>query len=187
MKRALDLSFDVLTTPERLGLLESCERFRRQLPAVEHPLINQVGEQASAAEVGGRLASVLADRLRITRPEAGRRIGEAEDLGERRAITGEPLAPQLEATAAAQRAGDLGAAHVAVIRGFVHRLPNFVDAETRAQAEAQLAQLAVSIAPTSWPSWPTSSPIALTPTEISPTRIEPVAAVSRSASRTATA
>ena len=28
---------------------------------------------------------------------------------------------------------ELGAGHVAVIRGFVHRLPDFVDIETRAQ------------------------------------------------------
>ncbi len=35
-----------------------------------------------------------------------------------------------------------GAGHVAVIRGFVHRLPDFVDIETRAKAEAQLARLA---------------------------------------------
>ena len=49
MKRALDLTFDALTTPERLALLQQCETFRRWLPAVEHPLINQLGEQADAA------------------------------------------------------------------------------------------------------------------------------------------
>ncbi len=37
MKRAVDLRCDALTTPERLALLESCEMFRRQLSAVEHP------------------------------------------------------------------------------------------------------------------------------------------------------
>src|SRR5579875_981576 len=91
MKRALDLSFDVLTTPERLALLECCETLRRQLPAVEHPLINEVAAQADKAELGGTLPSALADRLRITRAEASRRIHEAADLGARRAVTGEPL------------------------------------------------------------------------------------------------
>ena len=62
-------------------------------------------------------------------------------MGERRALSGEPLEPVLAATAAAQRNGQLGAGHVAVIRGFVHRLPDFVDIETRAKAEAQLARL----------------------------------------------
>jgi hypothetical protein len=56
MKRALDLSFDVLTTPERLTVLLSCEELRRQLPAVEHPLINHLSDQADPAELGGTLA-----------------------------------------------------------------------------------------------------------------------------------
>jgi hypothetical protein len=83
----------------------------------------------------------LADRLHITRADASRRIGEAADLGGRKAITGEPLPPVLPATAEAQRAGDIGPGHVAVIRGFWHRLPDFVDVETRQKAEAQLARL----------------------------------------------
>jgi hypothetical protein len=141
LHRALQLSFDALTTPERLSLLERCERFRRQLPAVEHPLINQVGAQAGETELGGKLAHTLADRLRITRADASRRIHEAADLGERTAITGEPLEPVLAATASAQRDGQIGAGQVAVIRSFVHRLPDFVDVETRQQAEAQLARL----------------------------------------------
>src|SRR3984957_12461267 len=141
-KRALDLRCDALTTPERLALLESCEEIRRLLPAVEHPLINQLSEQADAAELGGKLAPALANRLRITRAEASRRIHDAADLGERRALTGEPLEPVLPATAQAQRNGDLGPGHVAVIRGFFHRLPDFVDIETRAKAEAQLGRLA---------------------------------------------
>jgi hypothetical protein len=141
-KRALDLRCDALTTPERLALLQTCEKVRRWLPAVEHPLINQLSDQADAAELGGTLAAALANRLRITRAEASRRIHEAADLGERRALNGEPLEPLLPATAAAQRSGDLGAGHVAVIRGFFHRLPDYVDIETRQKAEAHLARLA---------------------------------------------
>src|ERR1700733_5034087 len=141
-KRALDLTFDVLTTPERLRVLERWEQMRRWQPAVEHALINQLAEQADATELGGTLPSALADRLRISRAEASRRIHEAADLGQRRALNGEPLEPVLPATAEAQRNGELGAGHVAVIRSFWHRLPDFVDIETRAKAEAQLARLA---------------------------------------------
>ncbi|WP_157123615.1 DUF222 domain-containing protein, partial [Mycobacterium shimoidei] len=108
LKRALDLTFDALTVPESLAMLARCEKLRRQLPAVEHPLINQLGEHADEAELGGRLGAVLAERLRITRAEANRRIGEAADLGPRRAMTGEPLEPVLAASAAAQRAGTIG-------------------------------------------------------------------------------
>ena len=142
LKRALDLSFDALTTPERLAVLNSCEVLRRQLPAVEHPLINQLSEQADASELGGKLAPALADRLLITRAEASRRIHEAADLGERRALNGEPLEPVLPTTAHAQRNGEIGAGHVTVIRSFSYRLPDFVDIDTRQKAEAQLARLA---------------------------------------------
>ncbi|HEY6818062.1 MAG TPA: DUF222 domain-containing protein, partial [Mycobacterium sp.] len=141
-KRALDLTFDVLTTPERLRVLERWEQMRRWQPAVEHALINQLAEQADPTELGGILPSALADRLRISRAEASRRIHEAADLGERRALNGEPLAPLLPATAQAQRNGVIGFGHVAVIRSFWHRLPDFIDIETRAKAEAQLARLA---------------------------------------------
>jgi hypothetical protein len=140
-KRVLDLTFDALTTPERLNVLETFEEFRRQIPAVEHALINElVGEEP--AVLGGKLPAALADRLRISRTEASRRVHEAADLGERRALNGEPLPPVLEATAAAQRNGDLGAGHIAVIRSFWARLPEFIDVETRARAEVQLARLA---------------------------------------------
>jgi hypothetical protein len=142
MKRAVDLTFDVLTTPERLSMLQNCEQIRRVLSAVEHPLINQLAEQADTTELGGKLAPALANRLRISRVEASRRVHEAAELGERRALNGEPLPPVLPATAEAQRNGDIGTGHVAVIRGFWHRLPDFVDIETRVSAEAQLARLA---------------------------------------------
>jgi len=112
------------------------------LSAVEHPLINQLAAHADPTELGGKLGPALANRLRISRAEASRRIHEAADLGPRRALNGETLPPVLGASAEAQRNGDIGAGHVAVIRSFWHRLPDFVDIETRHKAEAQLARLA---------------------------------------------
>ena len=89
--------------------------------------------------MGGTLRCALADRLRITKAEASRRIAEAEDLGERRALTGEPLAPLLSHTAAAQRDGLIGDGHVKEIRNFFAHLPAEVDLGTRDAAEADLA------------------------------------------------
>ncbi len=57
------------------------------------------------------------------------------------------LAPLLTATAAAQRAGRIGADHVRVIRSFLRRLPASVDLETREHAEAHLAELATKHGP----------------------------------------
>ncbi|ORB83219.1 hypothetical protein B1987_04500, partial [Mycobacterium kansasii] len=110
-------------------------------------LINQLGAQAGEEELGAKLRSALADRLRITKSEASRRIDEAADLGQRRALTGEPLAPQLTATAAAQRDGLVGDGHVRVIRGFFAHLPAEVDLATREAAEADLARKACGYRP----------------------------------------
>ncbi|WP_099288323.1 HNH endonuclease signature motif containing protein [Mycobacterium persicum] len=133
------LTFDALTTPELLRVMERLERRERRSRSVRHALINQLCAQASEDELGGKLPAALADRLRITKAEANRWIAEAEDLGERRALTGEPLAPKLTATAAAQRDGLIGDAHIRVIRDFVAHLPGAVDAGTREAAESDLA------------------------------------------------
>jgi uncharacterized protein DUF222 len=147
VSRLTELSFEMVTTPERLELLERLEQVTRRLPIPRHALINGVRREATAAEIGGKLPHVLADRLRITRAEAARRIDEAADLGQRSALTGQPLAPQLPATAAVQHDGKIGSVHVRVIRGFLRDLPCWVDADTRAHAEAQLADLATQYRP----------------------------------------
>jgi hypothetical protein len=139
LDRLCELSFDVFTTPERLRAMERLERVTRRLRAPQHALINQLDAQASEEELGGTLRVALADRLRITKAEAGRRIDEAADLGERRALTGEPLAPQLAATAAAQRDGLIGDGHIKLIRSFFAHLPAEIDLSTREAADADLA------------------------------------------------
>jgi Domain of unknown function (DUF222) len=135
-----ELNFDALTAREWLALLERVESVRRRLPVSEHKLINNLAHQATAEELGGKLSCAIAERTLISRAEASRRIKEAADLGPRRALTGEPLAPTLAGAAAAQREGKLGAGQVAVIRRFYHQLPGWVDAATRDKAEADLAE-----------------------------------------------
>jgi len=147
VSRIVGHCYDALTTPERLALLDRLEQETRRLRVPGHELVNQLAEQATPAELGGRLAHALADRLRITRGDAARRVAEAADLGPRRALTGEALPPLLTATAAAQRDGKIGPAHVAVIRQFLHRLPRAVDLGTRECAEQQLAGLATQARP----------------------------------------
>ena len=147
VSRFVGHSYDSLTNPERLGLLEVLEHERRRLQVPGHQLINQLALQSDCSELGGKLPHALADRLHITRAEAGRRIADAADLGPRRALTGEPLDALLPATAAAQRAGAIGADHVAVIRRLFHQLPEAVDVETREQAERHLASKAAQFRP----------------------------------------
>jgi hypothetical protein len=53
----LELSFDALTTPERLGLLERLEHETRRLPVAGSALINQLRRQAGETELGGKPAT----------------------------------------------------------------------------------------------------------------------------------
>jgi hypothetical protein len=142
-----DADIDALNTQQCLAMLEQCEQVRRGLPALEHRLINKLSREATPEELGGKLSHAIAEATLISRAEAGRRVREAADLGERCGLTGEPLPPVLAATAAAQRTGRLGAGQVAVIRRFWHQLPGFVDADTREAAEAHLADLGTHYRP----------------------------------------
>ena len=94
LRRCAAVQTDALSTQQRLWILEQVETARRMLPALEHGSINGLAEQASRAELGGRLSHALADRLRIMRTEASRRVGEAADLAPRRTFTGQPLPPR---------------------------------------------------------------------------------------------
>jgi hypothetical protein len=137
------LAFDVLTAPEVLNVKDRLETVNRRQAAVDHRLTHHLTAQASPAELGGKSwTDVLSNRLRIGRGEARRRLDEADDLGPRVAMTGEPLQPVLPNTAAAQAAGTIGAEHVRIIRRFFADLPAAVDVETRQACEADLARIA---------------------------------------------
>ncbi|WP_301147629.1 HNH endonuclease signature motif containing protein [Mycobacterium simiae] len=140
-------SYESMTNPELLGLLEAIERETRKLHVPGHRMINQLARQATSDELGGKLTHALSDRLSISRAESARRVAEADDLGPRQALTGEPLEPRLAATAAAQREGAIGTGQIAVIRQFFAALPSWVDVETQAIAERQLAQRGTEFRP----------------------------------------
>lgn len=138
--RACALNFDALSPRQQLAVLRRCEKQRRRIPAVEHPVINSLARQAPSFELGGTVVHAIAEATLISRSEASRRIKEARDLGPRHGLTGELIPPALAATAAAQLDGTLGAGQVAVIRKFYHQLPGWVDFATREKAEARLAK-----------------------------------------------
>ena len=142
-----DEATELWTTGQRREQLTRIEALARMLPGLAHELINQLAADATGEELGGSLSHALANWLRITRHDAARRVHEAADLGARRALTGEPLAPRLAATAAAQRRGSIGGEHVQVIRGFFAHLPCRIDEPTRADAERKLAEVASQYRP----------------------------------------
>jgi hypothetical protein len=137
------LAFDVLTAPEVLSVKDRLETVNRRQAAVDHRLTHQLTSQASAVDLGAKSwTDVLSNRLRIGRGEARRRLDEADDLGPRTAMTGQPSQPALPNVAAAQDAGNIDAEHVRIIRRFFADLPNAVDFETRQACEAYLARIA---------------------------------------------
>ncbi|WP_205873826.1 HNH endonuclease signature motif containing protein [Mycobacterium camsae] len=146
LDRLCGLTFDAFTTPEWMRGMERLEKVARRLRTPQHALITHLGA-ATIEELGAALPAALADRLRITKAEANRRIAEAEELGQRRTLTGEPLAPKLAATAAAQREGRIGDGHVKVIRSFIAHLPSTIDMGTWEAAEKDLAGKACDFRP----------------------------------------
>ena len=143
------LCFAGLTAAEVLAIQKRLEHGYRAQPAVDHQLIHQLTAQATPAELGANSwPKVLSEALRISTDEAKRRIKQAELLGPRTAMTGEPLPPTLPNVAAAQARGQIGSEHVRTIEKFFNELPSRIDAQTRDQAEADLARIATGLGPT---------------------------------------
>jgi len=141
------LTLDALSELDRVAVLCRLTRIARKFSAHQYDVVNGLVEQATPTDIGGPLALVLADRLSLTPAGARRMIREAADVGARRAITGEPLAPRLCSTADKLHRGAIGVEHVAVIRGFFHQLPDHVPAAAREKAEQMLGGFAAELRP----------------------------------------
>ena len=90
---------DTMDTGQRLATITAITSIDRQLAGVESELIAGLQRDTTHAELGDGLTSTLARVTRITKPEANRRIRDADDIAPRTAMTGEPLPPRLPATA----------------------------------------------------------------------------------------
>lgn len=140
--------FSSLSRAELLAVLDEYEALTCQLPVSLHRLLAQLQADTTPRELGAKSWNeVLRVRWRLSTTEASRRLGEAAELGPRRALTGQPLPPVLPVVAAAVGAGLINAEHVRVLRDAVERLPGFVDQVTRDQFEADLVRVAVGVGP----------------------------------------
>ncbi len=143
---ALDGAIDALlatdisarSTRDQMGLLRRLNIAASRLPAIGHRAITALRDSATPAELGDPLTTALANTLHITPKDAKARIDDAAELGPRRTLSGEPLAPWLPATATAQAAGTIRADHVRVIRDFFKDLPGHVSIDDRTRAERDL-------------------------------------------------
>ena len=135
--------FDALDPPERFAVLEWMEAEHRRLTAVSHARVARLEQFEGCPPVG----IVLADVLRISPPEARRRIRDAEQLAPRTTLTGEPLPPLLPDTSTAWHAGQLDGEHLRVIQKFFRDLPDHVGPVEVEKAERSLAEHAVNLRP----------------------------------------
>ncbi|WP_156753016.1 DUF222 domain-containing protein, partial [Mycobacterium sp. 1245801.1] len=81
--RVCALNVDALKPRQQLAVLARCEKQRRRIPAVEHPVINSLARQAPSVELGATVVHAIAEATLISRAEAARRLNEARDLGPR--------------------------------------------------------------------------------------------------------
>ncbi|MDQ2884107.1 MAG: HNH endonuclease [Actinomycetota bacterium] len=103
-------------------------------------VIAEVDSRGTATAVGYTNTIDLVRAVgRVTRGEARARIAAAADVLPTRGLGGAMVPPRLPATAAAVAEHAIGAADVRVIRSVLARIPPHIDAETRAQVEAELA------------------------------------------------
>jgi hypothetical protein len=133
---------------ELLALLRGLETQRRRLPVVDHALVAELDQRGVAGELAARdTKSLLRDVLRLSPRQAKARYGAAIDLGPRRGLTGEVLAPLLPSVAAAQADGVLSVEHARVIIRVIEQLPPAVEAEHGAAVEARLVAEAARFDP----------------------------------------
>ncbi|MEW1882055.1 DUF222 domain-containing protein [Rhodococcus sp. NPDC080181] len=127
---------------DRRAVIQRMEALTRSVTAYSHTWLNELISQHGLDVYPGSVPCSVAWMLRITPRTAGARVRLAAELGDRTALSGEPLPPLLPHTAAAVRAGLLDAKHVQMIREFFRHLPSSVDPQTRDRAEQQLVGLA---------------------------------------------
>ncbi|MCW2733321.1 MAG: hypothetical protein JWR13_4137 [Mycobacterium sp.] len=140
--------FDALSATETVTLLDALEESECRGAAHRHRALAQLQQQTTAVEIGAKSwRDVLAIRWRLSGSEAGMRLTQAALLGPRRSVTGEVLAPTLEAVAVAQRMGFLTNEHVEIIRKGIARIPGWVQQSERDQIEVDWVRHGVGDGP----------------------------------------
>ena len=132
-----------------LDLLRGMESASRIVHSVLLDALAEVDSRRLAAQAGFRsTAALVGDLVHLSRTEARLRVEQATKLGVRRALTGEPLAPELPGTAAALAAGEIGPAHVRIIIEIMDAVPASTSSAQRAEVEADLGRHARTFGPT---------------------------------------
>ena len=138
-----EADWESLDIRDRFNNLERLETAMRRQRALSHKVIDGLDDEA----VGAPVALAVSDVLRISRSEARRRVRDAAQLQPRATLTGQPVPPDLPATAAAWRDGILDPEHLRAIQAFISVLPDHVPPAQVQEAETFLADHAALLRP----------------------------------------
>lgn len=141
-----ELDFDTYHPAVRLRALQHLEAAARRQTVSGHDIIAGLAGE-DRADIGGPVHKVVADWLRVSCAEARRRLRDAQQLAPRTTLTGQPLPPELPATAEVWRDGQLDAAHLRVIQTFIGELPEATAPDIVERSERFLAEQATQLRP----------------------------------------
>jgi hypothetical protein len=136
--RALDLTAG--SDEELIDLLGGVERRVRRFAVVDHALIAETDDRGLGLQRGCANTTAFVSRvLGVGVGQARLRFRAAEQLAPRRTLTGEVLAAEFPATAAAQAEGAISVEHARVITATIKAMPVEVWEERFEVIEPQLA------------------------------------------------
>lgn len=138
-----------LDANELVGFLQAFESIRNKIPVVDHAAIQTATDLGVPHSLCQRsMTRVLTQALRLSPADAGRRVRAAQQLGDRRALTGPSLPPLRPHLAAAQRRGEISAEQVGVVDRGLRAVdqPGFDPADVEAGEEI-LARQARTLGP----------------------------------------
>jgi hypothetical protein len=139
----LSTELSALPSVEVTALLTELEVQRRRLEAADQRTVAEVVERGIAGDYARTSpVDLLVNLLRIAPAEAKARVRRAEDLGPRRALTGERLDPLLPLVSAAICEGEISVGHAGVITDCLGRIPSPIAYEALPIAEQLLVEAA---------------------------------------------
>ncbi|TAM88343.1 MAG: DUF222 domain-containing protein, partial [Jatrophihabitans sp.] len=134
---------------ELVEVVQELEATERQLQTRDWAVLSEVGSRQVADRMLARSpAGFLARVCRLSPGVALARAREAEALGQRRTLTGEPLPPVRGRVAAARRDGLLSDGHVQVMLGAFRELPAQLSVADLDASEQILIDAARALNPT---------------------------------------
>jgi hypothetical protein len=128
---------------EAVAMLRAAEVLRRSADSLFTTITARFERLGTPDHLGVRSPrALLMQQLRISGPEASRRIRLGRTLGERTSITGEQLPPEHPHIAARLHAGDINTDQAQAMLTTLTRLPPALRADHQEQAEALLVSYA---------------------------------------------